>query len=127
MTRHRAALILTGISAAGFFITAALLLSSYSSVVESAGQSPADIAALVPALWLSFTVAMVACGLMVASALRTSTPTPTSVLVLSAAFPMMAGIFFWRFLGFDSASGIFLVVGVLTLAAAVALPPRVDG
>ncbi|MGH7657426.1 MAG: hypothetical protein ACREL6_04260 [Gemmatimonadales bacterium] len=98
------------------------MLSSYSSVAESAGPAPADIAALVPALWLSLAAAMLVVGLMVGLSIRRPAGATPPVLILAACFPLATGVLFWRFNGLDSAAVLFLVAGLLTLAASVVRP-----
>ena len=125
MTRDASARLLTGLSAAAFVLSAALLASSYGSVVDSARQAPPDVATLVPALWLSFAIAMLVFGAVVVSTLRRTDVGARTTLLFAASFPAASGICFARFLGFGSATTILIFVAVLTLAAAAIRPSGV--
>jgi uncharacterized membrane protein len=118
MTREATIRFLTGLSAAAFLLSAALLVSSYRSIVASAQQAPADIATLVPALWLAFTAAMIVFGVIVTATTRRDGLNPRLTLFLVALFPTATGICFVRFLGFMSVTVILFIVAGLTLAAA---------
>jgi hypothetical protein len=125
MTRDRAARWLTGISAATFLLSAALLGSSYGSVAASAANAPADVATLVPALWLSLASAKLVFGAVVASITRRTDTEARLTLLLVALFPAASGACFARFLGFGSATTILALVSLLTLLAAAVRPGRV--
>jgi hypothetical protein len=124
MTRDGTARLLTGVSAAAFLLSAALLGSSYGSVVTSAKNAPADIATLVPALWLSLASAMLVFGVLVGSTTRRADAGARLTLLLAALFPAASGICFAAFLGFGSATTILILVAVLTFAAAAVRPSR---
>lgn len=59
MSSAKVGSIVTGIASAALFLSAALVVSSYGSVVESAAETPYDIRTLVPTLWLALSIAMV--------------------------------------------------------------------
>jgi hypothetical protein len=124
MTRDRMARAFTWVAAAAFLLSAVLLGSSYGSVVSSAGNAPADIAMLVPALWLSLASAMLIFGTVVISTVRRTDAGARLTLLLAALFPAASGICFARFLGFGSATAILLLVSLLTLVAAAVRPSR---
>jgi len=100
MTRAGTTRLLAGLSAAAFLLSAALLVSSYGSIVTSAQRAPADIATLIPALWLAFAVAMIVFGVIMAATTRRDGLNPRLTLFLVALFPTATGMYFVRFLGF---------------------------
>ena len=124
MTRDRMARVLTWVAAAAFLLSAVLLGSSYGSVVSSASNAPADIATLVPALWLSLASAMLIFGAIVVSTIRRSDAGTRLTLLLAGLFPAASGICFARFLGLGSATTILIVVSLLTLVASAVRPSR---
>jgi tryptophan-rich sensory protein len=121
MTREKVSRIVAAVAATGFILSAALLASSYESVADSARQSPPDVASLLPALWLSLTVAMTIFGAIVAFASRSQTDVRL-MLFLAASFPAITGAFFLRFLGLGTPAIILLTVAGLTLVAGILRP-----
>jgi len=120
MTREKVSRIVAAVAATGFILSAALLASSYESVADSARQSPPDVASLLPALWLSLTVAMTIFGAIVAFASRSQTDVRL-MLFLAASFPAITGAFFLR-LGLGTPAIILLTVAGLTLVAGILRP-----
>jgi hypothetical protein len=115
---------LTWVAAAAFLLSALLLGSSYGSVVSSARNAPADIATLVPALWLSLASAMLIFAAIVMSTVRRGDAGARLILLLAGLFPAASGICFAAFLGLGSATTILIVVSLLTLVASAVRPSR---
>ena len=121
MARLQVARLLAWLAVVGFFLAAALLLSSYSSVAASGRQAPADVATLLPALWLDLAIALIVFGLIVALTAR-AVSGAGPFLLLAGCFPIATALVWFRFLGFGPAAVILLVVGGLTLGAAAISP-----
>jgi hypothetical protein len=123
MTRPQVARVLTGLSAAGFFLAAALHTSAYNSVTALAQQGPSGLGPLVSSLWLVFTGAMVVLGLIVATVTLRQSSGGRAILVLAGCFPLATAALQLRFLGFIPPVAILSTIGVLTLVGAGMLPP----
>lgn len=122
MTRQRAAQILAGTAAVGFFVGAGLHTSGYASVILLAQQGPAGLASLVSALWLAFTAGMVVLGMIVTLVALGRVGGACAVLLCAAGFPLATAVLQMRFLGFIPPVAILSTIGALSIAAAVALP-----
>jgi len=80
-------LVLTAFAAVGYVATAWLHSTGYGSVTELAGQAPADLASLVPALWVMFSLDLVILGLIVALIAWRPSATGRVILVIAALSP----------------------------------------
>lgn len=118
MTRTRLGSILAGIAAAGFLGTAWLHSTGYDSVTELAAAGPDDLQALMPALWLVFSLDLAILGLIVAIVAWRPTGSVRLILLVAALGPIGAAALQLRFLGFVPPTAILLALGALTLAAA---------
>lgn len=124
MNRQKIARGLTALSAAGFFVAAVLHTSGYQSVAFLAQQGPTGLGALVSALWLAFSAAMITLGLIVAILARGQVAEARAILVLAACFPLATAALQLRFLGFIPPVAILATIALITFAGAVA--SRVD-
>lgn len=122
MTRQKAGSIIAAVASVGFIATAALHSTGYKSVTQLAMRSPAELQALVPALWLAFALDLTVVGLIVGVVALRPGATGRLILGMGAACPLSAaGLQLW-FLGFIPPTGILLGIGGLTLVAAGILP-----
>lgn len=122
MTRQKAGSIIAGIAAAGFIGTAAIHSTGYDSISRLAKQAPPDLGAVVPALWLAFSLDLCVVGLIMAIIAFRPRMFIRSVLVVAALCPLSAAALQLWFLGFIPPTAILLSVGGLTIIAAGVLP-----
>ena len=127
MTRAQLGSLLTGLAGAGFLGTAALHGTGYDSVTQLAAQGPAELQALMPALWVAFSLDLVVIGLILAVVARRPIPRDRLLLAVAAFSPVGAALLQIRFLGFIPPSAILLALGAFTLTAAVVVPPATRG
>ncbi len=123
MTRAQLGSLLTGLVGAGFLGTAALHGTGYDAVTRLAAEGPTELQALVPALWVVFSLDLVVIGLMLAVVARRPMPRDRLLLAVAAFCPIGAALLQIRFLGFIPPSAILLALGAFTLTAAVVIPP----
>jgi hypothetical protein len=124
MTRHQLARIVAGCAAATFLGTAALHSTGFDSVVQLVAQLPSDLVAVMPAVWLVFSLDLVIIGLIVAAVAYRPAPPGRFILVVAAFCPLGAAALQLVFIGFVFPTAILLTVGALTLGAAVLLVPE---
>jgi hypothetical protein len=122
MTRYKAAQVLAGVSAFGFFVAAALHTSGYRQVVLQAQQGFSGLAPLVSALWLVFAAAMVVLGLMVTLVAFGRVIGGRSILALAGCFPLVTVVLQLHFLGFSPPVAILSTLAAVSFGAAIAFP-----
>ena len=122
MTRRRIGTALTAAAAISFVATAGIHSTGYDSVTALAREGPADLAALVPALWLVFAFDLVIIGLMVGVVAIRGATGGRMIMVLAALCPLGAAGLQIRFLGFIPPTAILLTVAALTVVAAGVRP-----
>ena len=122
MTRRGIGTGLTAAAAVAFVATAAIHATGYDSVTALAAEGPADLATLVPALWLAFSVDLAVIGLMLGVVALRVAAGARLILVLAALCPLGAAGLQMRFLGFIAPTAILLFVAALTLVAAGVRP-----
>jgi hypothetical protein len=124
MRRQQLARIVAGFAAIGFLGTAALHSTGYDSVAQLAAEVPSDLAPVMPALWLVFSLDLTIVGLIVAAVAYRPAPPGRLVLVIAAFCPLGAAALQLLFIGFVPPTALLLTVGALTLGAAVLLAPK---
>lgn len=121
MTRSRIAGIVAGISAIGYLGTALLHSTGYSSVAGLAAEVPSDLGALMPALWLVFSLDLAVLGLIVAIVAWRRPQAGSLILVIASLQPLGAASLQLRYIGFVPPTAILLALAAVTLAAAALL------
>ena len=119
MKRGQVGRIVAGISALGFFGTAALHSTGYPSITRLATGVPGMFGAAMPALWLAFSIDLTVVGVVVALVAIRPGPAARLILGVAAACPLGAAGLQIRFIGFVTPTAILLAVGFVTLTAAV--------
>lgn len=122
MPRRRLGRALTLAAALSFVATAGIHLTGYDSVTALASEGPADLAALVPALWLAFSLDLAVIGLILGVVAIRLAAGGRLILVVAALCPLGAAGLQLRFLGFIPPTAILLAVAGLTLVAAGVRP-----
>ena len=124
MTRRRIGTALTAAAAISFVVTAGIHITGYDSVSALAREGPADLASLVPALWLVFAFDLVIIGLIVGVVAIGGATGGRLIMVLAALCPLGAAGLQICFLGFIPPTAILVTVAALTLMAAGMRPAR---
>lgn len=118
MTRPRIAGMVAGVAAIGYLGTALLHSTGYSSVVELAAEVPSDLGALMPALWLAFSLDLAVVGLIVGVVAWRRPQAGSLILVIASLQPLGTASLQLRYIGFVPPTAILLAVAAVTLAAA---------
>jgi hypothetical protein len=122
MKRRRVASVVTVLAGVGYIATAALHATGYDSVTGLAEQGPDELRALMPALWLIFSVDLVVLGLIILVIAWRPLGAGKIILAIAALYPLAAAALQVHFLGFIPPTAILLGVAGLALAAAVTTP-----
>ena len=121
----RGSAILAHAGAVGFLVNMVLHTSAIGPVGRMAGAASKQLAALVPLLWLLFSLVLLLFGLIVMVHARPATPQRRPVLICAGIFPLATAVgqlvaFGWIFPELTLA-----LTGILTLWAATTSPvPR---
>jgi cell division protein FtsW (lipid II flippase) len=126
MTRNRMSSLLVGLAAAGFFATAAIHSTGYDSVTALAAQGPADVQALMPALWLAFSFDLIVIGLILGVVAFRPARSTRLVVAVAALCPLCVAALQIRYIGFIVPTAILLGLSALTLIAASVIPSNPD-
>lgn len=118
VTRENLGRIFAWAAAAGFVGTAVLHGTGYRAVATLAAGSPGGLDALVPAMWLAFSLDLAVVGLIIAVVAWKRSRDGGLILALGSLCPFGAAVLQIVFLGFIPPTAILLVVGGVTLAAA---------
>lgn len=124
MTRRRIGTALTVVAALAFFATAGIHSTGYSSVTALTADASPDLAALVPALWLAFSMDLVVVGLIVGVVAFGTVRGGRPILFCAALNPLGAAGLQVYYLGFIPPTAVLLTVATLTLAAAAVGSPQ---
>jgi len=123
-SRYTVGRAVTGVAAAGFLATALIHSTGFHSVAALALEGPAELAALMPALWLVFSFDLVVLGLILAVAAFRPSATSRWMAGIASLCPLgAAGLQLW-YIGFIPPTAILLAIGVLAASAALVLPRR---
>jgi hypothetical protein len=109
------------VAAVGYLATAWLHGTGFGPVTAAAALGPPELAALVPALWLSFSLDLVVLGLIAAVVAWRPSAAGRLVLAVAALTPLGAAGLQMRFLGFIPPTGLLIALGSITLTAATLL------
>jgi hypothetical protein len=126
MTRQKRASILAGAAAAMLVITAAFHYTGFDSVSRVASEAGGDLAIIVPLLWLSFSIDLVALGLIAALIARQPARVHRPLLLVLAAPPLSAALMQVWYIGFVPPTAVLLLDVGLLIAAAISVPPSAD-
>jgi len=120
MNRRTVYVWLARVSALGFLGTAALHGSGFSVVSRLAARADDDIAALLPGLWIMFSVNLAVIGLIVAAVSARPHRVSGGIVAIAGLCPLGAAILQMVFLGFIPPTAILLALsGLCFLTAAV--------
>ncbi len=125
MSRVKAGSTLVGVAAALLIGTAALHHTGFRSARDLGARAGGDLAIVVPALWLFFSVSLVSVGLASAAMAWRPVPGHRLVLVCLALVPAGGAALQIAYVGFVPPTLILLVDAAALLSAALVLPPRV--
>ncbi|MDH3455471.1 MAG: hypothetical protein OER90_01400 [Gemmatimonadota bacterium] len=116
--------IVAAVAAVGFLGTAALHSTGYGTVVELAAEVPSDLAPVIPALWLAFSLDLAVVGLIVAVVAWRQPRGSPAILLLAALQPLGAAILQLTSIGFVPPTAILLILALITIIAAAAVRSR---
>jgi hypothetical protein len=118
VTQERLGRLFAWTAAAGFVATAVLHSTGYSSVTKLAAKSSGGLDALVPAMWLAFSLDLIVVGLIIGVVVWKRSRGGGLILALGSLCPFGAAALQVVFLGFIAPTAILLVVGGITVVAA---------
>lgn len=119
--RHAMGRVLAGLAALVYIATAWLHSTGFDAVTRLAREGPSDLAALMPALWLVFSLDLVVVGLVIAVVTWRPSGAGRLVVAIAALCPLGAAGLQLRFLGFIPPTAVLLADGALALVAAVTM------
>jgi hypothetical protein len=124
MTRQRKSDILTYTTAGLLVVTGGLHLSGFGQVNALAQATTTDVRVLLPLLWISFGVDLIATGLIVALVGLENSNGGRYVLFAAAICPWGAAVLQMIYLGFIPPTAVLLLCGAMAIAAAIVREPR---
>lgn len=116
---------IAAVAALGYFATAWIHSTGFDSITALAADGPEELAALVPALWLAFSLDLVVLGLVIVAAALRPGGSARVVTAVAALCPFGAAALQLRYIGFIPPTAILLTIGTLAAVAAGVMPGRV--
>jgi hypothetical protein len=116
--------IVAAVAAVGFLGTAALHGTGYDTIVELAAEVPSDLAPVIPALWLAFSLDLAIVGLIVAVVAWRRPRGGPAILILAAMQPLGVAILQLSSIGFVPPTAILLTLALITIVAGALLRAR---
>ena len=120
--RQRIGSVLSGATALGFILMAALHATGFDAVSAEAEQAPEMLRLFAPTLWLAYALALALLGLIAGIVAFRPDPPGRFVLACVALFPLGSAGLQVAFIGLIPHTLILVAVGVLAVVTAVVLP-----
>ena len=124
MTRSRIASLVLYATAVCLVATGVLHLSGFGQINALAQATTADVRALLPLLWISFGVDLIATGAIVALVGLENSNGGRYVLFAAALCPWGAAVLQVIYLGFIGPTAVLVLDGALAMVAAIMREPR---